>query len=296
MDRHEALRIFIRAAELGSFSRVAFERGVRQSTVSKAIADLEDRWVTSLFRRTTRKVVLTEAGGLALERARAAVDALDELDRLVGETDREPVGLLRIHSSVAFARYVLARLVADFVQLYPRVNVDFVTADRPVDLIEEAVDIAFTTGPHKEESTASRLIGKFQRIVVAAPEFIQLHGKLVDPLQLADLPCIISTYETSAEKWLLIKDRKEVDVIVSGPVKASSGGIAHELALCGLGLALVPDYLVAADLQSGSLQNALPGWSGEPDEARAIWTSGRRLSYKSEALIAFVTERIGRLS
>jgi DNA-binding transcriptional LysR family regulator len=292
MDRHEELRLFIRATELGSFSRVAQERGIRQSTVSKVIARLEDRWTTTLFQRTTRRVTLTEAGGLALERARAAIDTLDELDRLVGETDREPVGLLRIHASVAFARYVLARLVADFVRAYPRLQVDFVTADRPIDLVEEAVDLAFVTGPFKDGGHSSRLVGHFERVVVAAPEFLAHAGDVKGPDRLAGLPCIISTYEQSAERWRLFNGQDVTDVVVSGPVKASSGGIAHELALSGLGIALVPEYLVSRDLRTGELVRILPGWKGDPDEARAIWTSGRRLSYKAEALISFIAERL----
>lgn len=293
MDRHDELRLFVRAAELGSFSRVANERGIRQSTVSKVIAALEDRWATTLFQRTTRRVTLTETGGLALERARAAIDSLEELDRLVGETDREPAGLLRIHASVAFARYVLARLVADFVQVHPRVQVDFVTADRPIDLVEEAVDLSFVTGPFKDHGRSSRLVGHFERIVVASPTFLEGTGGVPDPTMLTGLPCIISTYEQSAERWRLFSATGDVtDVIVSGPVKASSGGIAHELALSGLGVALVPDYLVSRDLHNGQLVRILPDWKGDPDEARAIWTSGRRLSYKAEALISFIADRL----
>ncbi len=191
MDRHDELRLFVRAAELGSFSRAANERGIRQSTVSKVIAALEHRWATSLFQRSTRRVTLTEAGSLALQRAHAAIDALDELDRLVGQTEREPMGLLRIHASVAFARYVLARLVADFVRLHPRVQVDFVTADRPIDLVEEAVDLGFVTGLFRDGGHSSRLVGHFERIVVAAPGLLEMAGEVTEPAKLASLPCII---------------------------------------------------------------------------------------------------------
>lgn len=292
MDHAETLRILLRTAELGSFSRVAAERGVRQSTVSKVIAGLEQRWSTTLFQRTTRRVTLTETGVLAVERARAALDALDELDRLVGETDREPVGLLRIHASVAFARYVLARLVADFVHLHPRVQVDFVTADHAIDLVEEAVDLSFVTGPFREGSHSSRLVGRFERIVVAAPDFIARTGPVADPAALAALPCIITSYEQAAQRWRVAAGTRTEEVVVAGPVKASSGGIAHELALAGLGVALVPDYLVSRDLQSGRLVRLLPEWKGEAEEARAIWTGGRRLSFKAEALIGFIAERL----
>lgn len=292
MDHAQALRLFIRAAELGSFSRVAAERGIRQSTVSKVIAGLEQRWSTTLFQRTTRRVTLTETGTLALERARVALDALDELDRMVGETDREPKGLLRIHASVAFARYVLARLVADFVRIHRQVQIDFVTADHAIDLVEEAVDLSFITGPYREGGHAARLVGRFERIIVASPGFIEKAGPITGPDSLAALPCIISTYEQAAQRWRLSDDKRDVEVIVSGPVKASSGGIAHELALSGLGVALLPEYLVARDLGNGQLQRLLPQWQGEPDEARAIWTSGRRLSFKAEALISFITDRL----
>ena len=292
MDRHDELRLFIRAAELGSFSRVALELGVRQSTVSKIIAGLEARWSTTLFQRTTRRVTLTETGGRALERARAALEALDDLDRLVGETDREPVGLLRIHASVAFARYVLARLVADFVHQHSRVQVDFVTADHAIDLVEEAVDLSFVTGPFREGSVASRLVARFDRIVVASPEFIARFGPVSDPALLASLPCVITSYELAAQRWQLSNGRTTQEVVVAGPVKASSGGIAHELALAGLGVALVPDYLVSRDLVSGALVRLLPDWLGTEEEARVIWTSGRRLSFKAQALIDFVAGRL----
>lgn len=292
MDHAETLRILLRTAELGSFSRVAAERGVRQSTVSKVIAGLEQRWSTTLFQRTTRRVTLTETGTLAVERARAALDALDELDRLVGETDREPMGLLRIHASVAFARYVLARLVADFVRLNPRVQIDFVTADHAIDLVEEAVDLSFVTGPFREGSYSSRLVGRFERIVVAAPDFVARYRPIEEPAALATLPCVITSYEQAAQRWHLSDGEADLEVVVSGPVKASSGGIAHELALAGLGAALVPDYLVSRDLFSGRLIRLLPQWRGEAEEARAIWTSGRRLSFKAEALIGFIAERL----
>ncbi|GIX19143.1 LysR family transcriptional regulator [Erythrobacter cryptus] len=292
MDHAETLRILLRTAELGSFSRVAAERGLRQSTVSKVIAGLEQRWSTTLFQRTTRRVTLTETGALAVERARVALDALDELDRLVGETDREPVGLLRIHASVAFARYVLARLVADFVRLHPRVQIDFVTADHAIDLVEEAVDLSFVTGPFREGSHSSRLVGRFERIVVAAPDFLARTGPVADPTALAALACIITSYEQAAQRWRLSAGARTEEVVVAGPVKASSGGIAHELALAGLGVALVPDYLVSRDLQSGRLVRLLPEWKGEAEEARAIWTGGRRLSFKAEALIGFIAERL----
>lgn len=292
MDHAETLRILLRTAELGSFSRVAAERGVRQSTVSKVIAGLELRWSTTLFQRTTRRVTLTETGALAVERARAAIDALDELDRLVGETDREPVGLLRIHASVAFARYVLARLVADFVHLHPRVQVDFVTADHAIDLVEEAVDLSFVTGPFREGSHSSRMVGRFERIVVASPDFVGRMGPVAAPASLAALPCIITSYEQAAQRWHLSDGLITEEVVVAGPVKASSGGIAHELALAGLGAALVPDYLVSRDLANGQLVRLLPTWKGDADEARAIWTSSRRLSFKAEALISFIADRL----
>lgn len=296
MDHAETLRILLRTAELGSFSRVAAERGVRQSTVSKVIAGLEQRWSTTLFQRTTRRVTLTETGALAVERARAALDALDELDRLVGETDRQPVGLLRIHASVAFARYVLARLVADFVHLHPRVQVDFVTADHAIDLVEEAVDLSFMTGPFRDDSHSSRMVGRFERIVVASPDFAARAGPLTSPAMLAGLPCIITSYEQAAQRWRLSDGEQTEEVVVAGPVKASSGGIAHELVLAGLGAALVPDYLVTRDLASGQLVRLLPHWKGEAEEARAIWTSGRRLSFKAEALIGFIADRLALAS
>lgn len=295
MDRLDMLRLFVRAAELGSFSKAGVEAGVRQSTVSKAVAALEAQWGVALFLRSTRHVALTETGHAALERARAALDAVDGLDTELTGRDREPVGLLRVHASVALARYVLAPIAAEFVAAYPHVKLDFLADDRPLDLVEAAVDIAFFLGALEDAPHFTKKIGGFDRILAAAPSFVAAHRPLGSPDDLANTPCVVFTTAPDRETWRLISGAKQTDVPVAGPLRANSGGIVHEAMLRGVGVGLVPAFLVLDDLKSGRLVRVLPQWRGAGVDVHAIWPSNRRLPGKARAYMEFAAKKIAAL-
>jgi|CXWL01.1.fsa_nt_gi DNA-binding transcriptional LysR family regulator len=292
MDRLDALRLFVRAAELGSFSKAAAEAGVRQSTVSKAVAALETQWGVALFLRSTRRIALTETGRTAVERARAALDAVDGLDLELTGRDREPVGLLRVHASVALARYVLAPIAADFVNAYPHVKIDFLADDRPLDLVEAAVDIAFLLGTLEDSPHFTKRVGGFDRVLAASPAFLAAHRAPAHPDDLSQLPCVVFTTTPTPETWRLLNGTKKADVAIAGPVRANSGGIVHETMLRGVGIGFVPAFLILDDLQSGRLVRVLAQWRGVGVDVHAIWPSNRRLPGKARVFMDFVGERI----
>lgn len=296
MDRLDTLRLFVRAAELGSFSRAAAEAGVRQSTVSKAVAALEAQWGVALFLRSTRRISLTETGRTALERTRAALDAVDGLDLELTGRDREPVGLLRIHASVALARYVLAPIAAGFLTAFPHVKIDFLADDRPLDLVEAAVDMAFLLGTLEDSPHFTKRVGGFDRILAASPGFLDKHGAPAGPEDLSDKPCVVFTTAPTPDTWQLLNGAKKAEIAVAGPVRANSGGIVHEAMLRGVGIGFVPAFLILEDLRDGRLKRVLPQWRGGGIDVHAVWPSNRRLPGKARAFMDFAAKRIGELS
>lgn len=292
MDRLDSLRLFVRAAELGSFSKAGAETGVRQSTVSKAVAALEAQWGVALFLRSTRRITLTETGKTALERARAALDAVDGLDLELTGRDREPVGLLRVHASVALARYVLAPIAAEFIQTFAHVKIDFLADDRPLDLVEAGVDVAFLLGALEDSPHFTKRIGGYDRVLAASPAFLATHRPPATPEELTTKPCVVFTTAPTPESWRLMNGSKQADVAVAGPVRANSGGIVHEAMLRGVGIGFVPAFLVLDDLQNGRLVRVLPQWRGGGVDVHAVWPSNRRLPGKARAFMDFATARI----
>lgn len=292
MDRLDTLRLFVRAAELGSFSKAASEAGVRQSTVSKAVAALEAQWGVALFLRSTRRITLTETGKTAVERARAAIDAVEGLDLELTGRDREPVGLLRVHASVALARYVLAPIAAEFIKTFPHVKIDFLADDRRLDLVEAAVDIAFLLGALEDSPHFTKRVGGYDRILAASPEFLETHRAPATPEELSTKHCVVFTTAPTPDSWRLHNGAKKADVAITGPMRANSGGIVHEAMLRSVGIGFVPAFLILDDLRNGRLVRVLPQWRGAAIDVHAVWPSNRRLPGKARAFMDFVAAHI----
>lgn len=275
MDRVESLRLFLRVAETGSFSRAARAEKLGQPAVSKAVAALEGAWGTRLFTRTTRRVALTEAGRRALARARAWIDAHDALDAEMRGADRDPVGLLRVSSSIAFTRAELAPHAPAFLKQYPNIKIDFATRDDRVDLIADGIDIAFRLGALADSNLTAKKLGAYRRIVVAAAD-----APIRKPRQLEDLrmlPCVLFSTGARPDRWSLRAGRQQRDIEVSGRVTVTTGRLALDFVRMGQGLALLPTFLVRRDLEEGRLVHVLRDWAGAPLDLHAVWATGRDL-------------------
>ena len=181
MDRLDALRLFLRVAETGSFSRAARDLGVAQSAASRAVAGLEAELGARLLHRTTRSLSLTDAGQRACDHARDVVSGMEALAGAVRSAQAEPAGLLRVSASVAFARAELVPLVPDFLAAWPRVRLDLAARDDRIDPVAEGIDLAFRLGSIEDSRLTGRRLGGYARIVVAAPGFEAAHGRVNHP-------------------------------------------------------------------------------------------------------------------
>ncbi|MDO9335212.1 MAG: LysR family transcriptional regulator [Caulobacter sp.] len=291
MDRLTALRLFLRVAETGSFSRAAGEAGVGQSVASRAVATLESELGGRLMNRTTRSLALTEAGQRVVDHARAMIAEAEAMEAAVRGAEREPIGLLRVSASVAFTRAELAPHAGAFLEAFPRMRLDLMARDDRLDLIAEGVDIAFRLGELEDSRLTALSLGLYLRIVVAAPGFEQNHGTVAKPADLAARPAISLTSSAFPTRWPLANGRERVDVEINPVVRTANGDVLADLARGGLGAILAPGFLVEADLAAGRLVRLLPGWNAPPLGLWAVW-HGRNLPRKARVFLDFLAERL----
>lgn len=291
MDRLDAYRLFVRAAETGVISRAARELGLTQPAASRLLGALEDQLGARLFARSTRSLTLTEAGGLALDRARAVLAEVDGLEAAVHGLDRIPTGLLRLSASVAFARCCLVPHTADFLRASPLMRVEYVLKDERIDPVAEAVDLTFRLGPMEDSRLTARRLGAYGRRLVASPELVTRYGLPETPQDLNNGPTLDFTGLGYGRRWPLSDDRRTVQVEIKGETRASSGEAVLDLALQGLGVALLPAFLVDPLIADGRLVRILPDWSGPPLELHAVWAA-RELPRKARAFLDFIIPRL----
>lgn len=287
MDRLDAYRLFVRAADTGAISRAARELGLGQPAASRLLDALEARLGARLFTRTTRKLVLTEAGRLALERARAVLAEAEVLEDAVRGLDRAPAGLLRVAASVAFGRAELIPHAAAFLEAHPQMRLDFVLKDERVDPLADAVDLTFRLGPLEDSRLTARRLCAYERWLVAGSGFEPPHAP--DDLQRG--LTIDFAGVGYGRRWPLSDGRRTVEVEVRGETRASSGEVVADLAAQGLGVALLPSFAVGAPLASGRLARVMPTWRGPPLDLHVLWAA-KELPRKARAFIDFIAPRL----
>jgi DNA-binding transcriptional LysR family regulator len=291
MDRLDAYRLFVRAAETGAISRAAREMGLAQSAASRLLGALEARLGARLFARSTRRLTLTEAGRLALDRARALLIEAEGLEAAVRGLDRTPAGLLRVSASVAFGRAELIPHAAAFLDAHPLMRLDFLLRDERVDPVAESVDLTFRLGPMEDSRLTARGLGGYARRLVASPAFVARYGAPASPRALNDAPTLDFGGLSFGRRWPLSDGARTVEIEVRGETRASSGEAVLDLVLQGLGVALLPAFLVDPLIADGRLVRVLPGWSGPPLDLHAVWAA-RELPRKARAYLDFITRRL----
>lgn len=290
MDRIDAMRLFVRVADAGSFSRAAADLGIGQPTVSRRIQDLETQLDAVLFLRTTRALSLTEAGERFYRRA---VDILAEYDEAEAEArglEHEPVGLLRISCSHSFAHRVIAPEIASFMRLYPHVKFDVIGEDSLTDIVGEGVDLAFRLGELTDSSLMAKKLADAPRALFASPAYLERKGVPQAPADLEKHDALIFRHARSTV-WTLTNGEESVDVRVDGPFRASGGEILMQAAEDGLGILLGAGWLVSDCLGTSKLVRVLPDWQAQSLPIHAVWAAGK-LRGKARLFTEHLGERL----
>jgi DNA-binding transcriptional LysR family regulator len=300
MDYFAALRHFTRAAELGSFSKAADEQAAKISTISRHIRALEEDVGAALFNRSTRRLHLTEAGRALHARALVILADLDEARNATRELNSRPQGVLRVTVPGTFGRRHIMPHLAAFLRLYPDISLDMMVENRTIDLIEAGIDVAIRLGTLRDSSLIAKRLGPHERIPVASPACLaghaaierpedmqRLHGMDFGPNSGLDWYCRPAGETPGAPRC----------VAMTGRIRINDLDALLLAAIDGLGVALLPRWLVADAIADGSLVALLPAWRWSIDNAAgdpAIWAvypPKRIVSPKVRVFIDFVAQR-----
>lgn len=295
MDRIDALRLFVRVVETGSFSKAAVDLSVTQPTVTRQIAALEQRLGERLLNRNTRRLSLTELGRQYYDKAKTLLDYYEETENLAHGEHAPVRGRLRIGSSVAFGRRVVTPLVLRFMREYPGIEIDLTFEDIYVDLVAQGIDVAIRLGKLADSSLGARHLGINPWTLVAAPAYLKRRGTPKNPQELSRHDVLVYS-SVQGDDHLNFADRKSgrISVQVSGPFRSNNLSSILAAVRDGMGIAALPMYVAHTSLQSGHVTPILGSYSLPSQEMHAVYPSPKLVPAKVNVLIEFLREAFSR--
>lgn len=294
MERLTAMAVFAKIAETKSFSGAAARLGLSKSAASKHITRLERDLKARLINRTTRRLSLTEVGTIFYEHCARMLAEAEAAELAVSRLYAEPRGVVRVTSPAAFGHVQIAPAIPDLIARHPELVVQLALNDRPVDLAEEGFDVAIRVTDRLPPNVVARKLMTVRWIACAAPGYLQKHGTPRAPQELKAHNCLFYSFLESSIEWRFHSRQGDARVRVAGNFTANNSEAIREAALKGLGIALLPSFLVGPDLADGRLKQVLTGHEVEgalPDDVYAIYLPTRYVSPKLRAFVDFFVER-----
>jgi DNA-binding transcriptional LysR family regulator len=281
MDRIQSLRLFVRLVDLGSFSKAAADLGVGQPTATKLLAQLEQRLGVRLLHRTTHGVTATEIGQLFYEKCRLILHHVEEADTVAALLQSQVQGAIKISTSVAFGRRVLAPMIIRFMRLNPQLQIDLSFDDRYVDLVEQGVDVAIRMGRLADSTLGARYLAVNPWVLVAAPEYLEKHGEPKEPQDLKQHQALIYSTVQSDARWHFAGGQGQSQMVtVHGPLRSNNLSTLLVAARSAMGLAALPWYVAHESIRSGVVKPLLTDWNLPSQEIHAVYPSPRMVPTK----------------
>lgn len=267
MGELESIHVFLAVAKLQSFAGAARQLGMTPASVTRTIAALEARLGVQLLVRTTRQVSLTSAGAIYAARVAPLSHELAEAANETREAQGITSGRLRISAPLSLGVKVLPAVLSQFGALHPQTYVDVSLSDRFVDIVEEGFDLAIRiSGPPSDKSSIWRKICKIPRLLVATPDYLRANGTPQQPEDLAEHDCLGHRDDLGEEVWQLSNGKRRHNHKAAGHLSANNGDLLARLVLNDEGIALMPRFIVEADVAAGRMTEVLPDWA-----ATEIW-------------------------
>lgn len=292
MDKFEGLRAFTQVVEAGGFAAAARGMGLSRSAVNKLVINLENELGVQLLHRSTRRVSPTEMGRAFYERCVQILADLEEAERSLSQLHQEPRGILKMNAPMSFGIQHLAPAVLDFMALYPELQVQLILEDRFVDPIQEGYDLVLRIAqPSESASLIVHDLAPARRVLCASPNYVQQYGEPTAPSDLAHHSCLHYGYLATGNSWRLLDQEQEYIVSVKGMVCSNNGEVLRDAAVRGLGIALLPMFLVETELEAGVLVSVLSSYSPPPISICVVYPVNRHLSTKVQLMTEFLKER-----
>ncbi|MGQ5524957.1 LysR substrate-binding domain-containing protein [Chitinimonas sp. PSY-7] len=288
----EELQVFITVVDSGSITAAATQLGQTVSGVSRTLSRLEQKLATTLLRRTTRRLALTEEGSSFLVHARQILAAVDEAEDQMALRRQQPAGRLRVNAAVPFLLHVIVPLVAGFCRRYPKIELELNSDDQFIDLLEQRTDVAIRIGTLRDSTLHARPLRSSCLRILASPAYLEIYGQ---PKTVDDLTnhCLLGFSQTeSLNHWPLHNAQGERLLIKPG-MMASSGETLRQLALQGIGLVCLSDFLTWQDRQHGNLVQVLVEQTlPERQPIHAVYYRNTQLSSRIVCFLDYLVEQM----
>ena len=294
MDRLTSMSVFVAVVDQGHFTTAAEQLQISRASASKHITALENCLGGRLLNRTTRRISLTEAGQAYFERCKQILEDVAEAECVVTGFSSEPRGLLRINAPMSFGTRQFAEIVARFCKAHPAIDVQMSLNDRAVDVVEEGYDLVIRISQLKESSLIARKLAPCNLVLCASPDYLQAHGRPAQPDDLNRHSCLHYAYSEGGKTWVLNGPDGDHRIRIRPQLTVNNGEALCTAARQGLGIALLPTFIVGDAIRGGDLDILMPTYQPAEINIYAVYASRKHLSAKVRAFIDFATEQIGK--
>lgn len=292
MDRLDGMRIFVRVAELGSFSAVAQQMNVARSVVTRQVAALETHLGAKLIARSTRRLSLTAAGAGYLEKCREILNLVDAAEGDLNEASQAPRGHIRLTLPLSFGVHRLMPMFGDFMIANPGISLELDFNDRRANLIEGGFDLAIRISERLEPGDVARKIGGSQGVIAAAPAYLDRHGRPEHPKDLLGHECF-GYLLAPRPSWSFLIDGEMQWFPIKNRLQANSGEALLTAAIQGLGIARTPTFIAEKAVREGRLEILLPRFPMQELGIYAVFPGNRYVPHRVRVLVDFLAKRIG---
>jgi DNA-binding transcriptional LysR family regulator len=259
-----------------------------KSTVSRKVAELEDRLNARLLNRTTRKLSLTDVGRTYYDYSARIVGEVEDAERAVSSLQEVPRGLLRVTAPLNMS--FLAPIVSDYLARYREVQLEFFATTRRVDLVEERFDLGIRAGALADSTLIARSLGAAAWFLVATPSYLKKRGRPRSPDALKRHGCLL--FGTTSSPLRLERGDEHAQVSLASRLLSNDSDVLYAAATAGVGIALLPAFRCVEELRARRFERVLPGWTAPATPVHIVYPSGRHISPKVKSFADFVQERM----
>jgi len=292
MDRLDAMTLFVRVSELGSFSAAAQQLGVARSMVTRQIAALEAHLGAKLMVRSTRRLALTPAGTAYLEKCRVILNLVESAESGIEDERHSPRGLIRLSLPLAFGLKKITPLLLDFTQRYPDVSLQLGYTDRRVHLIEDGIDLSIRITLRLASNDIARKLGEIHMHTIASPVYLARHGRPKHPTELLHHECLAYTANGDSQTWQYLAADVPINIPIHARISANNGEALVAAAAQGLGITYQPDFITEDHLKTGKVEKILAEFQIPKLGIYALLPSNRQVPHRVRVLIDFLAKHL----
>ncbi|WP_417842445.1 LysR family transcriptional regulator [Thalassospira sp.] len=299
-NRSGEMEVFLRVADAGSFSAAARRLQLTPSAVAKLIARLEERLGAQLFVRSTRNLKLTREGHAYYHDASRILEDISTLEARLAHDSATPRGAIRVNATIPFGNHVLVPVLGTFLEKYPEVSIDLSLTDDVIDILDERADIAIRSGALRDSRLLARKLGVSRRVVIAAPSYIERHGRPQTPAELEKHNCLNFNFRRAQDQWALPQtegdgngDPNDDPGARTGNLQVNNGETMRQLALAGIGIGRLALFHVGRDIAEGRLEILLDaGIEPEFEQIHAVFVGQRQMPLRMRVFLDYLAKNI----